>query len=438
MQSITDKIKQHSFLNLSNKYVVGLSGGVDSVVLLHILHSLGFNCVALHCNFQLRGEESERDEAFAKNFSATFGIPFYSVSFNTKQYASEKGVSIEMAARELRYAWFEEMRELVDAQSVLVAHHTDDVVETFLMNIVRGTGIRGLSGIKAVNGNVCRPMLSCTRLEIEDYAKKNDLTYVVDSSNLEQVYIRNKFRLGVIPLLEEINPSVRQTILTEINRLAEVEQLFEDKIQDVKSDLLFEEQGLFKIDINRLLEQKAVSTVLYEILGEFDFKSDQISAVVDSLDKESGKQFFSKTHRLIKDRDALIIQEIVENTADKFLIEDGVASVSEPIKLSLQLETMPLAFEKGKECAYLDKSKLRFPLMLRKWQAGDSFVPFGMKGRKKLSDYFVDEKLSLVEKETVWVLCSGDDIIWVVGQRTDNRYRVDVNTSMVLIIKNLI
>lgn len=344
-----------------------------------------------------------------------------------------------MAARELRYAWFEEMRELVAAKAILVAHHADDVVETFLMNIVRGTGIRGLSGIKAVNGNVFRPILSCSRAEIETYAKQNQLTYVTDSSNLEQIYTRNKFRLGIIPLLEEINPSVRQTILSEIERFAEVEQVYEDAIQNIKSELLSEEPGIIKIDVNRLLEQKSISTILYEILSEYGFNSEQIPSLVDSLNKESGKQFLSKTHRLIKDRDVLIIQEMSDKSDDEYLIDDKIASITEPIKLSFKhTDVLPSVFDKSKQIAYLDGAKLTFPLVLRRWKLGDSFVPFGMKGRKKLSDFFIDEKLSILEKESVWVLCSSIDIVWVVGFRSDNRYRVDEKTKNILVIKNII
>ncbi|MDH6303936.1 tRNA(Ile)-lysidine synthase [Parabacteroides sp. PF5-5] len=411
-------IHKYSLLVDGKPVVVGLSGGADSVVLLAILVQLGYPCIAAHCNFHLRGKESDRDEIFATNFAKKLHVPFHKKDFDTHQYAEKEGVSIEMAARELRYRWFEELRQQTDAQAIAVAHHKDDQVETVLMNLIRGTGIRGVRGMLPTNGYIIRPLLSASRKEILSWLEKEGLNYVTDSTNLSDAYTRNFVRLRVIPLLEEINPAARETIFRTAEHLASVELIYQSVIEEARSSVLKDN----RICIEKLLAYPAPETILYEILTPYNFTRTLSESIFEALDKESGKTFFSSSHRLVKDRKHLLLSPIEKKEI--------------PIELSYRKVVLKEEFtiEKDKNIAYFDYDKLTFPLSVRNWQPGDWFVPFGMKGRKKLSDFFSDQKYSLPEKEQAWLLCSGEDIIWIIGERTDNRFRIDKTTKSILIV----
>ena len=407
------------------------------MALLSVLVRLGYACVALHCDFHLRGEESERDAAFARTFAESLGVPFYQTDFDTVAYAREHHLSIEMAARALRYAWFEETRERLGAQAIAVAHHRDDSVETVVMNLIRGTGIRGLTGIRPRNGFVVRPLLCVSRADIVAWLENQGIRYVTDSTNLSDAYTRNFIRLNVLPLLERINPSVREAIARSAEHLSVVASVYAYEIARAREEVIVSEGCL---SIEALCRFPAPEAILYELLKEYGFSRWVSAEVFDALRKESGKVFYSKTHRLLKDRAYLWIVPL-EREAEKtsFLLDPSREIYREPVGLAFrELPFTPdFQIEKNRRFAYFDADKLRFPLTLRKWREGDWFVPFGMKGRQKLSDYFSDHKFSRIEKEKAWLLCSGDAIIWLIGERADNRFRIDSGTKRVLAVNFL-
>ena len=427
-------IDKYQLLTAGKPVLVGVSGGADSIALLTVLVELGYSCIVGHCNFHLRGEESMRDEHFTETYARKLGLPFVKVDFNTRDYAAEHHLSVEMAARELRYAWFEEMRCVHDAQAIAVAHHRDDNVETVLMNLIRGSGIRGMSGIRPKNGFVVRPLLSVTRQEILQWLSERQLEYVTDSTNLSAAYTRNFIRLRVLPLLETINPSVRTAINRTAEHLAETESLFAYVVADARKRV-FEAEN--RLSIKALMQYPSPKTVLFELLKAFHFTPSSVDEIFLSLNKESGKLFFSSSHRLVKDRDCLLLSPLAAaGEKEVYFLTGEEGCWSGPIDLAFSriVRTEELHIQKDKDIAYFDLDKLKFPLVLRHWQQGDWFVPFGMQGRKKLSDYFSDKKFSRLEKERVWLLCSGDEVIWIVGERSDNRFRVECATKRCLVV----
>ena len=413
--------------------IVGLSGGMDSMVLLDLLTLLGYQCVAAHCNFHLRGEESNRDAAFVKKWCKGIDIPFTSIDFDTTQYAADKKISIEMAARELRYGWFEIVRRQYVAEAVAVAHHKDDSVETVLLNLIRGTGIKGLSGIMPKNRHVVRPLLCVTRAEIEEYIAERDMPYVFDSTNDNDIFLRNSLRLNIIPQLEKLNPSVREAIWRTSRNLFEAEKVYSESLRDIIKDLFRDD----KIDIAKLRQTASPRSVLFEILSPLGFGASVIEDVYLGMESTSGKVFHSKSYRLIKDRGVFILDPVTGNERDEELIQihSGTEEITGPLHLLIRKEKIPLSIEKNSRVLYADLSKLKFPLTVRRWNEGDWFIPFGMKGRKKVSDYFTDRKYSLKEKENAWILLSGDDIVWIVGERSDDRYKITEESSDVFVVE---
>ncbi|MBO5225792.1 MAG: tRNA lysidine(34) synthetase TilS [Parabacteroides sp.] len=426
-------IEKYQLLTENRPVLVGVSGGADSIALLTILVELGYSCIAAHCNFHLRGEESLRDERFTKEYVEKLQIPFVKIDFETEQYAAENHLSIEMAARELRYRWFEEQRVHWGAQAIAVAHHRDDNVETFLMNLIRGTGIRGLSGIQPKNGFVVRPMLAVSREEIQNWFAKRNLSYVTDSTNLSDAYTRNFIRLRILPLLEEVNPSVKKAIARTSEHLAATEAIYLQVIEEARKEVFDSEN---RLSIAALMKYPAPNAVLYELLKVYGFSRSVVEDIYSSLTKESGKVFFSSSFRLIKDRDYLLFSPLVKEEIQEYILNGDEKEWIGPIELSFESVVITTDFQirKEKNIAYFDADKLTFPLTLRKWQEGDWFIPFGMKGRKKLSDYFSDRKFSRLEKEQTWLLCSGDTIIWIVGERSDNRFCLDKMTKRALVV----
>ena len=421
IQSVRLYIEKHKLLAEGNTPVlVGLSGGADSVALLGVLVKLRYNCIALHCNFHLRGEEADRDENFAREFATSLGVSFYKTDFDTTTYAKEHQLSIEMAARELRYAYFETMCERLKGQAIAVAHHQDDSVETVLLNLIRGTGIRGLSGINPRNGKIVRPLLCVSREEILAWLAEQRYTFITDSSNLSDIYKRNFIRLRVLPLLEKLNPSVKKAIARSAEHVSEAKNIYTYVLDQAKKEIVNPEGNL---SITALSSFPAQQTILYELLKEYGFTRLVVEDIFAALHKEPGKTFYSPTHRLVKDRDTLLIVPLLKEQ-------------EEPIHLTFTMKTFSSDFqiEKDKHIAYFDHDQLQYPLSLRRWKEGDWFIPFGMKGRKKLSDYFSDHKFSKIQKEQAWLLCSGDAIIWIVGERADDRYRIKKSTKNVLIV----
>lgn len=403
-----------------DKLVVALSGGADSVALLRALLSLGYDCMAAHCNFHLRADESDRDEAFVRKLCDVLSVPLEVVHFQTSDYAKEKGLSIEMAARELRYEWFEDIRQKHGASYIAVAHHKDDNVETFLLNLSRGTGINGLKGIMPKNGWIVRPLLEVGRDDILKYLKNIGQDYVTDSTNLEDIYTRNKIRLDIIPLFKQINPSFCDSVCETAIRLSDVAAIYRQAIHSAMERVMVSSDAL---SIEKLLREVSPQAILFEWLSPLGFNSTQIKDIMRSLKSISGKIFYSNNWTLLRDRDRLLLKN---KTVD-----------NEEYKLNVRSFSLESGFEVPKinYIAYIDADKLCGELKLRKWKSGDRFVPFGMKGFKKIRDYLRDRKLSLFEKENVMVVTSGEEIVWVVNERTDNRFRIDSNTKTVVELK---
>jgi len=428
-------IGKHHLLHTGAKVITGISGGADSVALLHLLSNEGYSCIAAHCNFHLRGEESNRDEQFVRDLCRKWNLPLEVIDFETEYIAAERKISIEMAARDLRYQWFEELRVKYRAEAIAVAHHKDDSVETFLLNLIRGTGIRGLSGMKPVNGKIIRPLLCVSRQEVEIYLKSHNLSFVHDSTNSETLYTRNKIRLEVLPLLEQLNPSIKETILQTSGHLNNTAEVYFSEIEKQRLALTRSDSDKTYISIAGLQQSAFSQTILFELLTPFGFNSSVCSEIFDALGGLPGKQFFSPEYRLVKDREELIIEKIktVKDNIVTIVSPDEKKGSAHPLSFKI-LPVKEFRIPKVKEMACFDADKVKFPLTLRKWQTGDRFVPFGMKGSKKLSDYFSDHKFSLLQKEDALVLCSGEKIIWIVGERTDNRFRIDEQTTRILVI----
>lgn len=434
LRRVEKYIEKKELLAPNSKVIVGLSGGADSMALLDILTLLGYRCIATHCNFHLRGEESNRDAAFVKQWCKTTDIEFTSIDFDTEGYAADKKISIEMAARELRYRWFEIIRKQYNAQVIAVAHHKDDSIETVLLNLVRGTGIHGLTGIAPKNGYIVRPLLCLSRLDVENYLDERGIPHVLDSTNNEAIYVRNFLRLNIIPELEKLNPVVKDAISRTSDNIAEAEKVYNSAIEkDIRQ--VFSEN---KIDISELHKTASPQSVLFELLSPLGFQSSVIDDVLNCLDGISGKVFYSNEYRLIKDREYLLLDKIgQEEQKDEILIDKTSQEITHPIHLNINLKQNDNSIEKDANKLSADADKLTFPLVLRKWKQGDWFIPFGMKGRKKLSDYFSDQKFSLKDKEDCWILTSGDDIVWIVGERSDNRFRVTEETKNVLCVERV-
>lgn len=411
---INQYIDEKQLFGRRAKVLVALSGGADSVALLRVLLALGYRCEAAHCNFHLRAEESDRDEQFVRRLCENLSVKLHVVHFDTVAYAARNHISIEMAAREMRYEWFEKLRLEVGAEVIAVAHHRDDSVETFLLNLIRGTGINGLKGIAGKNGAIVRPLLEVSREEVVGYLQKLDQDYVVDSTNLQDEYLRNKIRLNLLPLLREFNPSVSESIAETAGRLKDAASLYNNAIDAARRRVT--EKG--HIHIERLLAEIAPESLLFEILYPLGFNSMQVKDIFHSLAGQSGRRFVSKDWEVLRDRTHLLLR----------------ARAPEEIpRLSVEIRdlTPDFVISRDKQVAYLDADKLVLPLTIRKWQAGDKFVPFGMKGKKKVSDYLTDCKRSLFEKENQYVACSGEEIVWLIGERSDNRFRVTEETRRV-------
>jgi tRNA(Ile)-lysidine synthase len=438
-RKVNTYIEKSQLLLPNTKIIVGISGGIDSVVLLHILRRLGYECVAAHCNFQLREKESDRDELFVHQFCQEMKVSLHSITFDTKTYAEANGISIEMAARELRYNWFNDLLKKEKANVIAVAHHADDSIETLLLNLVRGTGLKGLTGIPVKNGKVIRPLLCCSRSEILDYAMEFQLAYVEDSTNAENDFKRNKIRNLVIPMLEEINPSVRQTLYTSTVRFDGTFKVYENAVKDIMRNLMVLEGDIHRISIAKLMKTPDVPTILYELLQKYGFSASTVEDISENLNDVSGKQFFSAAYRLVKDREWLLVSPIHMVNNEEAIIDEEACELNQPVKIrieKLNIEEME-QISTEKKTAVFDAGKLKFPLKIRKWKNGDVFVPFGMKNNKKLSDFFIDNKFSLLDKEKVYILESDGQIMWVMGYRTDNRFRIDSTTRKVIRISLL-
>lgn len=434
---------QSQLLDRFKKHLVAVSGGVDSIVLLHLLKSMGYDVIAAHCNFHLRADDSNRDQKYVESFCKQYAIDLTSIDFDTSSYAQEHGISIEMAARELRYDWFEKERQRFHCESVVVAHHADDAIETFFLNIARGSGIKGIQGMPYQNGKVVRPLLKASRSMIEKYAQLCALDFCEDVTNADTKYKRNHIRHQVVPSFEEMNPQFRQTMLDNLVRFQEAVLLYQERVDTLiqQMPLNYNSNGVIEIDFSKLDKHPAFSTLLFERLQKFAYNTRQVQSINTCIqNQETGRQFYSHTHRLVVDRNCLILTLLEELHQEELILDaSGFIQNSNTVG-NFEVKRMARqdlkSFEANAHIAYFDADLIHFPLRLRHWQQGDVFCPFGMKGkRKKVSDYFVDQKLSLVAKERTWLLLNAQDIIWVVGRRTDHRYAVNTKTKNVLILR---
>jgi len=427
-------IKKEQLFTRTDRLLLGVSGGVDSVVLANLIDRLGNEFAIAHCNFNLRGKESDDDEKFVMNLAGQMGVKCYLGSFQTENYAEERGISIEMAARDLRYDWFEKVREANQLDWIVVGHHLDDVLETFMLNLSRGTGIRGLSGIKPKAGKVIRPLLFASRAEIEQYALENNIVNRLDESNNDTNFKRNKVRHQILPLMQELNPSFKQNLQQTIQYLNETKMVFFQKINEVKAAVVKEDNVWVRLSKPELLKLKPVSIYLFELLHPYQFKSEVVEEIIQSLDGTPGSRFFSATHRLVVDRDELIITPIEPKRTELFYIEKTDQYILEPVNLKFTVEPYADDFiiPNTPDVAVLDFDALHFPLVIRKWKKGEYFKPLGMDGFKKLSDFFIDEKYSIPEKEEAWIMASENKVVWIIGKRIDDRVKLTRSSSLVL------
>ena len=425
--------KNFSFLNES-KLLIAISGGLDSIVLTHVCQQTNLNISLAHCNFNLRGKESDGDENFVLQIAEDLDIEVFVESFETEVYAHQNKLSAQMAARELRYNWFEDLANQLHFDYILTAHHADDNLETFLINLTRGTGLDGLIGIPEINGNIIRPLLKFSRVDIEAYAKENKLVWREDSSNSSSKYLRNKLRHEVVPKLKEINPQLLQNFGKTLGYLKDSNTIIEDRIEAVSNTIINHVSDTeIHFNLEELLKLNNPKPYLFQLLK--DYKFTEWNDVTNLLESQSGKYVLSETHRLLKDRNALILSSLNSNISSSEVDNLSIEFDTNQIETSfgvLNFETVNLIGEINESTIYVDKDLLKFPLKVRQWQKADYFYPFGMQGKKKLSKFFKDEKLSLLDKENVWLLCSENDIVWILNMRLDNRFKVSDKTNSIL------
>jgi len=404
----------------NSSFLVAVSGGVDSMVLFHLFKNTSLTFSVAHCNFLLRGKDSDNDELFVKSVCETSKTKFFVKKFETKKIASKKRISIQMAARNLRYKWFYDLADKNKFDYIVTAHHFNDSIETVLFNIARGTGVSGLKGISEKENRTIRPLLNFTKNDIVEFARNNKIEFREDLSNNDEKYKRNKIRKSIIPDFQTLNIGFFESMRSTIKNFKSAENIYSNFIEKEKNRCVKYDQEVLKVNINLLKNSIEPKTVLFEIIKEYGFID--IDSIFEVLDAQSGKTFFSKNYFLIKNRDEICITKLSEDRTIK--IPKSANYINDPIKLSLELvDEFRLIQNKNNNIAVLNYNKLKFPLTLRNWKKGDWFVPLGMKGKKKLSDFFIDNKFSLIEKKSCFVLCSNNDIVWVVGHRIDERYK---------------
>ncbi len=438
-------INSEKLFGKNDLLLVAVSGGVDSVVLCELCHQAGFSFIIAHCNFGLRGAESDRDEQFVNSLGKKYGTPVWVKHFDTEAYATERKCSIQVAARELRYEWFYSLLATATEKEnrptvLLTAHHADDNTETVLMNLFKGTGIQGLKGILPRQEKLTRPLLFAHKEELLSFATRHKLDFVEDSSNQSDKYTRNFFRHQVIPLVNKVIPEAGDNMTGNIHRFREVAQLYEQAVQLHKKKLLEPRGNNIEIPVLKLLQHTPLQTIVYEIIREYGFHARQTDEVITLLHSETGKYILSATHRILKNRNRLIISALAEAKSNIIRIEKEDGEIwfnGGRLVTQQQILKQPADIENNSTIALLDVKDIRFPLLLRKWRTGDYFYPLGMRKKKKLGRFFIDNKMSLLEKENTWVIESAKKIIWVVGLRIDDRFKVTDVTREVLKIQLL-
>jgi len=438
---LQDHFQKHindKFPFLKNKnLLIAASGGIDSTVCIHLLHNLNYKISLAHCNFNLRKMDSKLDELFVEEEAKNLLIPYFVKSFDTINYAQNKGLSIQLAARELRYDWFELLISNNGFDYLITAHHLDDSLETFLINLARGTGLGGLTGIPEINDKVIRPLLPFTREDIESYAKKNNLDWREDLSNAQTKYLRNKLRHDVIPSLKDLNKNFMNAFAKTLDHLKGSENIIKDRMEVIAHEIEEFHGDIHQFNITRIKMLSDPKAYLFELLKDYGFTD--WKEIVNLLDAQSGKQIFSKKHRLLKDRDLLLLTslEINEEIKTSVIHENDKVIINSDLYLKFDDSDLKALNIGSKEIITVDKNLLKFPLVVRKWEKGDYFYPAGMQGKKKLSKFFKEVKMSLLEKDKIWLLCTKENkIIWVIGKRQDDRFRVTNKTVEILKIEH--
>ena len=432
-------INRYNLIGEGDRLVLALSGGIDSMVLADLLLKSKVDFVAAHCNFHLRGEKSDGDERFVRDFCEKNGIQCFVKHFETEKYAEENGISIEMAARDLRYAWFEELRQQLDYDKIAVAHHADDQAETFFINLLRGAGLNGLKGMKPQNGVIIRPLLWASREQIHQYAIENQIVWREDHTNAENLYLRNKIRNQLLPVFDELQPEARQGLYQSSGHLSSENELYRELLKEKLSQIVEHDGDVQIVKVPEPVEGPTYSfQLLFEWLRQYDFNTDQCHFIYDAMNTGIGNKYFSPTHQLVIGRNELQLSEIKSIEDEVIQIGIGEEEITSPILLRFSKfeKTSDFVIDKSPEIAQLDFDKLKFPLTLRHWRHGDRFHPLGMKGSKLLSDFFVDQKFTEYQKRNVWLLVSADDdILWVVGYRINDRFKVTNSTKSLFLCK---
>jgi tRNA(Ile)-lysidine synthase len=420
-----------------SRILLAVSGGIDSMVMAGLFLAEGIDTGIAHCNFSLRGNESDLDEELVRMYARKNKLPFYTVKFDTKAFAKRNGLSVQMAARELRYKWLEEIRAQNGYYRTAVAHNLNDNIETLLINLIRGTGISGLTGIQPVSKSVIRPLLFATRSEIESYSKRHCIAYREDSSNADNKYTRNKIRHLVIPVLKDINPALEKTLAETIVKLKETDDLLDKYITGIRSSFSITEEGAVAFDADKLKSCLAEKTLLYELFKPYGLSGTQTEDLSNVIAGATGGQIFTSSHRILKNRRKIIVSPNEKFTRTIFRIKNTADLKNVPLIESARLVVLTENFviPDDKTTACLDENEIGYPLIIRNWKRGDFFYPLGMKNKKKISDFLTDRKLSLIEKEKIMVLESGGKIAWVIGERIDSRFRIRSSTSSALILK---
>jgi tRNA(Ile)-lysidine synthase len=434
LQKVSGFIQAQNLCQPESKILVAVSSGIDSVVLCEVLHKLKYTFAIAHCNFGLRAEDAEADQLFARKLARQYEVPFFTENFNTRAFAEQEKLSIQMAARTLRYDWFEQVRQQEDYDFIATAHHSNDTTETILLHLTKGTGIAGLHGIPPKNGNIIRPMLSVTKDDIYDFVTERKLIWREDSSNETTKYQRNKIRHEVIPVLKEINPNLEETMQHTAERVSHAEAIVAAYIENLREQSIKEAENAFYISLVPLQNATGLPVVLHELLRPFNFSYSVVLELVEALEGISGKQFDSPTHTLVKDRDQLVITPRNLSGFGSILVNEGdTEAEAGNLKLSIAyIDADKYKLNTKPHVAALDAEQLKFPLKLRAWQEGDWFVPLGMNGKKKISDFLIDKKVPSNLKSQTLVLVSDQSVAWIVGQRLDNRYKVTDKTQKVV------
>jgi tRNA(Ile)-lysidine synthase len=431
-------ISGNNLIKPDDKVLLAVSGGIDSMVMAHLFQQSGYFTGIVHCNFSLRAGESDKDEDMVRRYSEAHNIPFFTRRFETKAYAKRNGISIQMAARELRYSWFEEVRKENKYDLIAVAHNLNDNIETLIINLTRGTGLTGLSGIRVISNRIIRPLLFASRKEISEYCSLNRINYREDKSNADTKYIRNKIRHKVIPVLKEINPSIESTLNETAERFSGINEIVSEYILKLREKISEQSGNIIKLNISLLRPYLHNKAILFELFRPYGIANVQLDDLIKVINGKTGGQLFTATSRIIMNRKEIIISN--EETSDTayFLIRNinGLKKVQGIDSATYSAVNDNFEIPSDPSTACIDAEKIVFPLIIRKWKSGDFFFPLGMKQKKKLSDYFIDNKYSIIDKESKFIMESEAKIVWIIGERIDDRYKITGTTKKALIIRS--